>query len=94
MGQKNTSPLLLAKLQFGCSPSHLDFPFILPNINSLGFSFLPSLFRYFLKISIMVKRKDNKPESIRYLSEKLWKKLLNIFDIHVLHREVDNTFQR
>lgn len=43
--------------------------------------------------NVMVKRKDNKLESIRYLSEKLWKKLLNIFDICILHREDDNTFQ-
>lgn len=31
MGQKSTNPLLLAKLHFGCSPSHLGFPFIMPD---------------------------------------------------------------
>jgi len=40
----------------------------------------------------MVKRKDNKLLSIRYLNEKLWQKLLNIFGLHTLHTEDDNTF--
>lgn len=47
---QKSQPTLLAKLWFVCSQSHLGFPFVQLDTNSLDFYFLPFVFRCFLEI--------------------------------------------